>query len=92
MRLRHHVPVLGARQHLGKVLRSRGRVVRIVAGYDERWQVEQREALGRRTGSGVSVEELIQSSLEEKLARDAEFDRAARHVLAKNAELYGRLS
>ena len=41
---------------------------------------------------GVSVEELIQSSLEEKLARDAEFDSAARHVLAKNAELYERLS
>jgi len=41
---------------------------------------------------GVTVEELIQASLEEKLARDAEFDSAARHVLAKNAELYERLS
>ncbi len=41
---------------------------------------------------GVSIEELIQSSVEEKLARDAEFDSAARKVLAKNAELYERLS
>jgi len=41
---------------------------------------------------GVSVEELVQLSLEEKLARDAEFDRAAEQVLAKNAELYERLS
>ena len=41
---------------------------------------------------GVSIEELIQSSVEEKLARDAEFDSAARTVLAKNAALYERLS
>jgi hypothetical protein len=41
---------------------------------------------------GVSVAELLQSSVEEKLARDAEFDKAARKVLAKNAELYERLS
>ncbi len=41
---------------------------------------------------GVSIEELIQSSVEEKLARDAQFEKAANRVLAKNAELYERLS
>jgi hypothetical protein len=41
---------------------------------------------------GVSVAELVRESVEEKLARDAEFDKAARHVLTKNAELYQRLS
>jgi len=41
---------------------------------------------------GVSVEELLQSTIEEKLARDAEFEDAAAKVLAKNAELYERLS
>jgi len=40
----------------------------------------------------VSVEELLQSTIEEKLARDAEFEDAATRVLAKNAELYERLS
>ena len=41
---------------------------------------------------GVSVGELLQSSVEEKLARDADFEKAARKVLTKNAELYERLS
>ena len=41
---------------------------------------------------GVSVEELVRRSVEEKLTRDAEFESAARHVLTKNAELYKRLS
>ena len=41
---------------------------------------------------GVSVEELLRSSVEEKLARDAEFESAASRVLSKNAELYKRLS
>ncbi|MEA2235784.1 MAG: hypothetical protein QOC81_508 [Thermoanaerobaculia bacterium] len=41
---------------------------------------------------GVSPEEFVRISLEVKLARDDEFEKAARHVLAKNAELYERLS
>ena len=41
---------------------------------------------------GVSVEELLRRSVEEKLARDAQFGKAMRHVLTKNAELYKRLS
>jgi hypothetical protein len=41
---------------------------------------------------GLSVEELVRRSVEEKLTRDAQFANAARHVLAKNAELYKRLS
>ena len=41
---------------------------------------------------GVSLEELIRISVEEKLDRDDQLERAARHVLAKNAELYERLS
>lgn len=41
---------------------------------------------------GVSLDELIRVSVEEKLARDAEFEHAARRVLDKNAELYERLS
>ena len=40
----------------------------------------------------LSVEELLRSSVEEKLARDAEFEGAANRVLSKNAELYKRLS
>jgi hypothetical protein len=40
---------------------------------------------------GVSVEELVRTSVEEKLARDAEFEHATATVLAKNAELYRRL-
>lgn len=42
--------------------------------------------------NGVSVDELVRLSLEEKMARDDEFERAAKHVLSKNAELYHRLS
>ena len=41
---------------------------------------------------GVSPDELVRLSVEEKLARDEEFETAAQHVLAKNAELYERLS
>ena len=41
---------------------------------------------------GVTVDELIQASLEEKLSRDEQFEMAAGYVLAKNAELYKRLS
>jgi len=41
---------------------------------------------------GVSVEELLRSSLVEKLERDAAFEAAATHVLSKNADLYERLS
>ena len=41
---------------------------------------------------GVSVEDLLRLSVEEKLARDAEFERAAAVVLEKNAELYRRLA
>jgi len=41
---------------------------------------------------GVSVEELVRLSVEEKLARDTEFARVTEAVLAKNAELYRRLA
>jgi len=41
---------------------------------------------------GVSVEELVRRSVEEKLARDEQFAKATRHVLTKNVELYERLS
>ncbi|HEY0155821.1 MAG TPA: CopG family transcriptional regulator [Thermoanaerobaculia bacterium] len=41
---------------------------------------------------GVSLEELIRRSVDEKLARDAEFASAADYVLAKNSDLYERLS
>lgn len=41
---------------------------------------------------GVSVQDIVQSSVVEKLEREAEFEAAAAHVLAKNAELYRRLS
>jgi Ribbon-helix-helix protein, copG family len=41
---------------------------------------------------GVSLDELVRLSVEEKLARDEQFEIATRHVLAKNAELYERLS
>ena len=44
------------------------------------------------TEKGVSLDELVRLSLEEKLARDEQFEEAARHVLSKNAELYERLS
>jgi hypothetical protein len=41
---------------------------------------------------GVTVEDLLRTSVEEKLARDAEFEGAAARALTKNAELYKRLS
>jgi ribosome-binding protein aMBF1 (putative translation factor) len=41
---------------------------------------------------GLSLDDLIRASVEEKLNRDDQFERAAGHVLAKNAELYERLS
>ncbi len=42
---------------------------------------------------GVSPEDLVRISLEEKLARlDEGFLEAARYVLEKNAELYKRLA
>jgi antitoxin component of RelBE/YafQ-DinJ toxin-antitoxin module len=41
---------------------------------------------------GVTVEQLLRVSLEEKLARDAELEEAVRHVLAENADLYRRLA
>jgi len=43
-------------------------------------------------GKGVSLDELVRVSLEEKLARDEQFEAAARYVLTKNSELYERLS
>jgi len=41
---------------------------------------------------GVSVDELLRTSVEEKLARDAGAHAATEYVLAKNAELYDRLA
>jgi hypothetical protein len=41
---------------------------------------------------GVSVQELLQTSVLEKLERDAEFKSATAYVLSKNRELYERLS
>ena len=41
---------------------------------------------------GVSVEELVRASVEEKIERDAQFESAVETVLEKNAELYRRLS
>lgn len=41
---------------------------------------------------GVSVEQLVRLSVEEKIQRDAEFEAAVGKVLDKNAELYRRLS
>ena len=41
---------------------------------------------------GISVEQLLQTSVEEKIQRDAEFERAVGRVLEKNAELYRRLA
>ena len=41
---------------------------------------------------GVTVEELLRLSVDEKLARDAELDEAVRDVLVENAELYKRLA
>ncbi|HKV37805.1 MAG TPA: CopG family transcriptional regulator [Blastocatellia bacterium] len=42
---------------------------------------------------GISPEQLLRLSVEEKLTRlDDEFDNAADYVLRKNAELYKRLA
>jgi antitoxin component of RelBE/YafQ-DinJ toxin-antitoxin module len=41
---------------------------------------------------GVTVEQLLRLSLDEKLARDAELEEAVRDVLAENADLYRRLA
>jgi cell division protein FtsI/penicillin-binding protein 2 len=41
---------------------------------------------------GISIDQLLQASVEEKIQRDAQFERAAGRVLEKNAELYRRLS
>jgi predicted transcriptional regulator len=41
---------------------------------------------------GLSAEEIVRISLEEKLARDDDFEAATRYVLAKSAELYRRLA
>jgi glutamyl-tRNA reductase len=40
---------------------------------------------------GLTVEQLLQCSVEEKIQRDAEFSRAVDRVVEKNAELYRRL-
>jgi antitoxin component of RelBE/YafQ-DinJ toxin-antitoxin module len=48
------------------------------------------EAIASRRG--VTVEQLLRLSLDEKLARDADLDQAVREVLAENAELYRRLA
>lgn len=41
---------------------------------------------------GLTVEELLRRSLDEKLSRDAELEEVVRQVLDDNAELYGRLA
>jgi predicted transcriptional regulator len=41
---------------------------------------------------GVSVEQLLQASVEEKIQRDTQFEAAVTRVLEKNDELYRRLS
>ena len=41
---------------------------------------------------GVTIEQLLRTSLDEKLARDAELEDAVKDVLAENAELYRRLA
>jgi hypothetical protein len=41
---------------------------------------------------GISVEQLLRASVEEKIQRDAQFEHAVGRVLEKNAELYRRLS
>lgn len=41
---------------------------------------------------GVSVEQLVRLSVEEKIQRDTQFEAAASKVIEKNAELYRRLS
>ena len=41
---------------------------------------------------GISVEQLVRASVEEKIQRDAQFEAAIGRVLEKNSELYRRLS
>jgi hypothetical protein len=41
---------------------------------------------------GISIEQFLQASVEEKIQRDAEYGRVAGRVLEKNAELYWRLA
>jgi predicted transcriptional regulator len=41
---------------------------------------------------GISVEQLVRESVEEKIQRDSQFEAAVGKVLEKNAELYRRLS
>lgn len=42
---------------------------------------------------GISMEELLRASVDETLQKlDADFEKAAHHVLEKNAELYRRLA
>ena len=41
---------------------------------------------------GLTMEQLVRESVEEKLARETEFENAAKRVLEKNADLYERLS
>lgn len=41
---------------------------------------------------GLTVEQLVTTSVEEKLARDRTFESAVDTVLAENAELYKRLA
>lgn len=41
---------------------------------------------------GVTVEELLRLSVDEKLARDAELEAVVSDVLSENAELYKRLA
>jgi hypothetical protein len=43
-------------------------------------------------GLGVSVEEIVQLTINEYLARHEKFAEAANYVLQKNAELYRRLA
>lgn len=49
-------------------------------------------ALRAAEKKGLSLDELMLRSLQEKLARDDQFEDSARYVLAKNADLYDRLS
>jgi predicted transcriptional regulator len=41
---------------------------------------------------GLTVEQLVATSIEEKLARDSGFESVVDSVLAENAELYKRLA
>jgi len=41
---------------------------------------------------GISVEQLLQAFVEERIQRDTQFERAVGRVLEKNAELHQRLA